>query len=247
MSTIYPKLTINKSCIFLLLMTLLWPLSVQAELLRPFSAMTSLDDGWEPLVFPRISRHTHYQLVEKNGEQVVQADADKSASGLIARLEVSPKDYPRLQWRWQVSNTFEKGDARRKSGDDYPARIYVAFAFEPQRASLLERAKRRTVRALFGEELPGNALNYIWANTLPEGDMVPNPFTEQTMMVAVTSGDAQVGEWVTVERNILEDYRAAFGTEPPAIVGIGIMSDADNTGERATAWYGDIRLLPPGE
>ncbi|MCH8498458.1 MAG: DUF3047 domain-containing protein [Marinobacter sp.] len=228
-------------------MVFAWPLPAHAELLRPFSTMTDLDDGWEPLVFPRISRHTRYQLVEKDGAQVVQADTDASASGLIARLEVDPRDYPLLQWRWQVTNTFEKGDARRKSGDDYPARIYVAFAFEPQRASLLERAKRRTVRALFGEELPGNALNYIWANKLPAGEVVPNPFTDQTMMIAVTSGDQQLGEWVTVERNILDDYRAAFGTEPPAIVGIGIMSDGDNTGERATAWYGDIRLLPAPE
>ncbi|MDX1801592.1 MAG: DUF3047 domain-containing protein, partial [Marinobacter sp.] len=40
------------------------------------------------------------------------------------------------------------------------------------------------------------------------------------------------------------DYRRAFGKAPPPIVGIGIMSDSDNTGESATAWYGDITLDP---
>ena len=36
---------------------------------------------------------------------------------------------------------------------------------------------------------------------------------------------------------------AAFGEEPPKINGIAIMTDADNTGKSATAYFGDIRLL----
>jgi hypothetical protein len=41
------------------------------------------------------------------------------------------------------------------------------------------------------------------------------------------------------------DYRDAFGETPPRIVGVAIMSDADNTGERATAWYRDLVLEKP--
>ena len=51
-----------------------------------------------------------------------------------------------------------------------------------------------------------------------------------------------MGQWVTAERDIVADYRRAFGTEPPPIVGIAIMSDSDNTGESARAWYGDVSL-----
>jgi hypothetical protein len=36
------------------------------------------------------------------------------------------------------------------------------------------------------------------------------------------------------------DYRAAFGEDPPPINGVAIMTDTDNTGESATAYYGDI-------
>ena len=149
-----------------------------------------------------------------------------------------------LRWRWKVSNVFERGDAREKSGDDYPARIYVAFEFQPDKAGFFERAKRKAVEVVVGETLPGKALNYIWANTVPEGKIVPNPYTDQTMMVAVNSGPERVGEWVTVERDIMADYREAFGETPPPVVGIAIMSDSDNTGESATAWYGDITLAP---
>jgi len=49
--------------------------------LQPFSTMSSLSDGWEPLEFPRIDRHTRYELVTDDGVQVVKATADNSASG----------------------------------------------------------------------------------------------------------------------------------------------------------------------
>ncbi|MGB1952241.1 MAG: DUF3047 domain-containing protein [Marinobacter sp.] len=210
--------------------------------ITPFSTMTDLDDGWEPLEFPKIDRHTSYRLVEENGTQVIEASTDNSASGLIARLDLEPGESLMLKWRWKVSNVFDRGDARKKSGDDYPARIYVAFEFEPEKASWFERAKRKTVATVFGEELPGNAINYIWANRLPQGETVANPYAEETMMVAVTSGNEQAGEWVTVERDLVADYRAAFGEDPPPIRGVAIMSDSDNTGESATAWYGDLEL-----
>lgn len=219
--------------------------STENSLITAFSTITSLEDGWEPMEFPKIDRHSRYQLTDDNGEQVVKATTDNSASGLIARVSVEPGDSLILRWRWKVSNVYEQGNARRKEGDDYAARIYVAFEFEPDEAGFFERAKRKTVEVVFGEELPGNALNYIWANRLPVGEIIANPFTDTTMMVAVNSGTANTGEWVTVERDIVADYRKAFGREPPKLVGVAIMSDSDNTGASATAWYGDVRLVKP--
>ena len=211
-----------------------------------FSRLDTLAPKWMPLTFPNIERHSEYRLVrDSQGTQVVEARTDGGASGLIARLDLDPGERLILRWRWKVSNVYQAGDARRKDGDDYPARLYVAFRFEDEHAGFFERLKRGTVKALFGEELPGNALNYIWANRLPQGRMVANPYIDQTMMVAVTSGRERVGQWVTVERDLVADYRQAFGKAPPRIVGIGIMSDADNTGEAATAWYGDIELITP--
>lgn len=209
-----------------------------------FSSIQAFQPDWEALEFPGIDQHTTYELVSENGTQIVRAEANASASGLISRLSVDPGESLILRWRWKVSNVYDKGDARTKAGDDYPARIYVAFEFQPGKAGFFERAKRKTVEVLFGEELPGNALNYIWANKLPVDTVVPNAFTDRTMMIAVNSGADQAGEWVTVERNIVADYREAFGEEPPRIVGVAIMTDADNTGESATAWYGDVALKP---
>jgi hypothetical protein len=70
--------------------------------------------------------------------------------------------------------------------------------------------------------------------------MVPNPYTDRVMMFVVESGEAKLNQWVVEERNIYEDYKKAFGEEPPMISGVAIMTDTDNTGESVTAYYGDI-------
>ena len=216
--------------------------TADGPLLQPFSSATSLEPEWGALKFPNIDRLTDYRLITEDGEQVVMADTDNSASGLIARIRVEPDQRLILRWRWKISSVYEKGDARSKKGDDYPARIYIAFEFEADKAGFFERAKRKAAALVFGEELPGNALNYIWANRLEKGALIANPYTDTTMMLAVESGNEKAGQWMTAERDIVADYREAFGTEPPAVIGVAIMSDSDNTGESARAWYGDVTL-----
>jgi hypothetical protein len=63
------------------------------------------------------------------------------------------------------------------------------------------------------------------------------------MLVAVESGNGNAGKWVNEERNIYEDYRKFFGEEPPLLGAVALMTDTDNTGEEAVAWYGDITLV----
>jgi len=59
-------------------------------------------------------------------------------------------------------------------------------------------------------------------------------------MIVVESGSTKLNTWLTEERNVYEDYQRAFGEEPPMISGVAIMTDTDNTGEAAEAYYGDI-------
>lgn len=199
-----------------------------------------LPEGWAPLTFDKIDRHTRYDLVRDNGTTVLRARSDRSASGLIRKIRIDPRQYPVIQWRWKITNVFEQGDVTRKSGDDYPARIYIAFAYDPDQAGLWEKAKFGAIKAIYGEYPPQAAINYIWGSHAPVGTRVPNPFTDRVMMIAVESGMARQNTWVTETRNIYEDYRQVFGEEPPLISGVAVMTDADNTGEAAVAYYGDI-------
>ena len=182
-----------------------------------------LDPSWTVKSF---KGETGYRVVTDSGNRVLQADSKGTASGLVKKLDLDPREFPILTWRWKVAGTIPQGDERTRAGDDYAARVYVIFPhwFFP---------KTRT-------------LNYIWANRLPQGAFLANAYTGNAMMIAVESGPERAGQWLTARRDIVADYRRAFGEEPPRIGGIAVMTDTDGTGASAMAWYDDLRLLSEG-
>lgn len=201
--------------------------------------------GWKNLEFKKIPNHTQYSIVHENGNFFLKAVSKNSASGLLKEISVNPKDFPVISWRWQVENVIEKADATKKSGDDYPARIYVAFRYDPSNASLWEKTKYGAVKLIYGQYPPKAALNYVWDNKLPKGTFIDNAYTDRAKMIVVESGKEKLGQWIAEERNIVEDYRRSFGSEPLAIAFIAVMTDTDNTGESATAYFDDIVLRKP--
>jgi hypothetical protein len=202
----------------------------------------ALPAGWKPLTFKNIEKHTLYRLVKDGNTTVVRADSMASASGLIRYMTINLKEYPFMQLKWKTENILERGDVHRKEGDDYPARIYIAFEYDPGHLSLFEKAQYQAAKLLYGQYPPQGAINYIWEGRAPVGTIVPNPFTSRVKMIVVESGAEKLNRWVREERNVYEDYIRAFGKEPPAVSGVAIMTDTDNTGESATAYYGDIQF-----
>ena len=206
-------------------------------------------DNWKPLTFKKIPRHTHYSLVRDGDVIVVKATSEAASSALVRQIEINPRDYPIVQWRWKISNVLARADVTRKEGDDFPARLYITFKYDSAKVSLFDMAKYEAARLLYGEYPPLVALNYIWASTEPKGLLVSNPYTDRAKMLVLETG-ATVETWLTEERNVLADYRRAFGRKPqrdsdmpddvPLISGVAIMTDTDNTGESATGYFGDI-------
>jgi hypothetical protein len=103
----------------------------------------SLPAGWSPISFGGDQGTTEYREAERDGRIRLLGDSQAAASGLVKPLVVDPVDFPRLRWSWWVPQSVFGGDARRKEGDDFSARIYVNFHFEPSRAGILERLKHR--------------------------------------------------------------------------------------------------------
>ena len=230
-----------------LVVTLLWssaPHAAESTIrIGDFSSLTPgspLPTVWQPLTFKKIKQHTQYRFVDDGGPTVVQADSRHSASGLIRKVSIDPRAYNKISWRWKVSSVYAKGDVALKSGDDFPARVYITFAYDPSRVGFLEKAKYEAARLIYGETPPLAAITYIWASRAPTGLMVANAYTDRVKMVVLQSGTARAGRWVVEKRDIYADYKKAFGGEPTRISGVAIMTDSDNTGESARAWYGDI-------
>jgi hypothetical protein len=179
-------------------------------------------DGLAGWVRKSFRGETEYSLVRDGESTVLKAHSRATASGIYRKVTIDPLQYRYLRWKWKVVEPLGNGMEKTKAGDDYSARMYVVF--------------------------PGfffwqtKAINYVWAGRLPKEESFPNPFTRNAMMVVVESGADKAGSWVNEQRDILADYRHLFGGEPRKLGAIAIMTDSDNTGGSATAWYSDITL-----
>jgi hypothetical protein len=160
---------------------------------------------------------------------------------LVSREEFSVRTYPRLRWRWRADSVYQKGDAGKKEGDDYPLRLYVLFAFEPGKASFREKVTFEAARLLHGEYPPHSALNNIWANRDHDEPYIPNAYTGRAMMI-VKRGPGDRGAWQEEGANIVDDYRRAFGKDPPETARVAVMNDSDNTGEDSVSYIDYIEV-----
>lgn len=199
-------------------------------------------DNWKPLTFPKIPRQSTYRIQKEGEKRFLVAQADNSASGIICTSSFNIYKTPVIKWKWKISNIYQAGDEKKKSGDDYPLRIYVVFRYDPKKAGIFERAQYNTMKLIYGEYPPYSSINYIWANKKYPERILPNPYTAKTQMILMQKGSERAGVWIEECANALEDYRKAFGTEPPAEASIAVMSDADNTGEKATGYVDYIEV-----
>lgn len=199
-------------------------------------------DRWKNVYFPKIAHHTRYTAATDGQHSCLKAESRDSASVIVYREPFNPYTYRHARWRWKVDNLLPRADLTTKAGDDAPIRVYVAFAYDPEHAGVLERAQYEAVRLLYGEYPPHSSLNYCWSSQVYSRDIVTSAYTARARMILLEQGPAKVGAWAEEEVDIIADYHRAFGTDPPETVTIGIMSDTDNTHGSATAYVTDLTV-----
>ena len=168
---------------------------------------------------------TSYRVVRIDGQRVLKADSNATASSLYLDREIDIAATPILEWRWRIEKPLAVDDERSKAGDDYAARVYVVAPGKGMVA------------------LP-RAISYVWANQAEVGESWPNPFTSKVMMVAMDTGDGDAGTWRTHRRNVRADFLRLFDMEVDELEGIAVMTDTDNCGRSARAWYGELAFHP---
>jgi hypothetical protein len=144
-----------------------------------------------------------------------------------------------LEWRWRV--TAEPGTRLEiASGTSPLARLSLAFHGDANKLDFDDRAKLRLAMVLTANGLPYASLVYVWMLDVPAEAVIRSPYTDRVRYLVVESGAQRVGEWVTVRRNVVEDFRRAFGEEPDDIVAVGLMTDPGDDYSRRRGFYGDI-------
>ncbi|RJP59429.1 MAG: DUF3047 domain-containing protein [Candidatus Auribacter fodinae] len=166
-----------------------------------------------------------YGVIRRENGNILHILSNQSASILFKKVDFSVYEYPIIRWQWQV-NEFPKyaESSSEYTIDDYAARICVAFP-------------AWTIRST-------KFLVYVWDDRTDEiGVVKPSSFSDNCKIIVVEGGKQNQGQWVTEERNIIEDYIRVFGSEPKkAAAGIGVMSDSDDTKSSTDAYYHNIYL-----
>ncbi|MGB5832804.1 MAG: DUF3047 domain-containing protein [Thiohalocapsa sp.] len=223
--------------------TLLWCNSTIAEVqvgdFSGGSAGGAFPSGWRVAKLPGVDA-TRFSMVDVDGVTALRMDAADAGAALFRPVRVDPAETPMLRWRWRVGALIPGSDIRRKDGDDLPARLYVMFDYPLDKLTLIERGKIKLARTVAGDMVPAAALCYVWDSRLRAGTSLWNPYTDRVRIIVVNSGGADLGQWVSEERDVAADFRAAFGEEPPRISGIAVGADTDQTGATVSAWFGDI-------
>lgn len=221
-----------------------------SSVVLPFSINApgaALPQGWHPWIVNRAKLPTAYELVRDPATDrvVLRAQAERSASGLKQRLDVMPAERPVVAWHWRVVELIAGADNQDRYSEDAPARLMLFFDGDKATLPAREQMLLETAHLLTGQEPPYATLMYVWENRFAAGTVLPNAFTQQVKMIVIGTGRDRIGTWKAFERNYVDDYRRVFGTEPGRLIGVGVMTDTDNTGETVEAFYGDIVLKPP--
>jgi hypothetical protein len=199
--------------------------------------------NWEPLHFQKIKKYSTYTIGNIGGRSFLITASDASASAIVYNKMFNVYEYPHMRWRWRVDNVYTKGNPRDKSGDDYPIRVYVIFQYDPSKAEFTDKVSYGIAKTLYGKYPPHSTLNYVWTGHMFAERIITSPYTDKAKMIIMEKGRNRLGTWVEETVNILEDYRKAFGKEPPATAGVAIMNDSDNTGEKAVSYVEYIEVF----
>lgn len=192
---------------------------------------------WQHQTFDGVAPAS-YRIVRDHEGNHLHGEASGEASLVGLTVDADPVEFRRLRFRWRATVLPIGGDVRRKDTDDCALRLFVTFAYQPERASLGERL----ARSLSTRALPGSSLCYVCTDRLPAGTILPSAFTDRTQMIVLPCA-ATRGDWEAADCDLYADYTRAFGHPPPRISGLGFMVDADQTGSRAAADIDTIELL----
>lgn len=213
---------------------------------RFIGGATAVPAPWRVIQLSKRVPPTRYQVITWDGVAAVEAVANSSMALLARPLDINITLTPVLCWRWRITAPLVNADMATKAGDDYAARVYVAFHLPSDTMSFITRTQLQVARTIYGDSVPDAAINYVWDNRYPVGTRRPNAYTERAQMIVLQSGPQQAGGWVMERRDILADAALAFGTERVRPGLLAIAADTDNTGESARSGFADLHFVARG-
>jgi hypothetical protein len=162
-------------------------------------------------------------VVSNDGHNVLQMRSANDGSTISREIKgtVNLKETPILEWSWKVTVLPQGGNSCRKATDDQAAQVFVVW---PR----------------FPEAVRSQIIGYVWDTTQPPGTICKSEKTGTVTYVVVRSGTADLGKWLTERRNIVEDYKKIYGSEPEGPSALAIAIDSNDTNSKAESFMGTL-------
>lgn len=189
------------------------------------------------------NKPTVYRTTNVAKVAAVEARVDSSIALLARPIKVDLAKTPVLCWRWLVQRVVATADIRTKRGNDFAARVYVAFDMPDSALSAGTRMKLGLAKRVLGMDLPDAAVTYVWDNRSRVGLSVRSPYTDRQQLIVAQSGNDHAGEWVVERVDVATDFARSFAGKPGRPVGLAIASDGDNTKSAGRAAFADIHFV----
>lgn len=209
-----------------------------------FDGSGALPAPWRVVRLSKSVPPTLYRGTVIDGVNAIEATANSSMALLARPVTVDLGKTPALCWRWRIDAPVARADITRKSGDDYAARVYVAFDMPKSALSAGTRLRLALARRLFGSAVPDAALNYVWDNRTPVGSWRRSAYTDRAQLIVAQSGNTKARRWVTERFDVERDFARAFGGRPGRIIQIAVATDTDNTRSTARAAFANLHFVP---
>ena len=170
--------------------------------------------GWE---VKEKAGKADFSVVQEENVHALRLRSEGTSFSLQRSVDVDPRHFPLLSWKWKVTKLPEGGDVRKSHADDQAAQLFVAFS-------------------------NSNVIAYIWDTNAPEGvveDTRLPPFLTIKALV-VRSGYSEVGKWLIENRNAYQDYLHLYHEEPPKVAGVRIQINSQHTDTSGESYFADV-------
>jgi hypothetical protein len=182
-----------------------------------------IPSGWTAYATPGGRPAYDFVVAEDGGRRALHVRGRDEHSTIAKEIHVDLEATPILEWSWKIVELPAGADVRTRATSDLTVHVLVVW---PR----------------FPEALRSRLIAYAWGTTEPAGSVERSRKTRTVTFFILRSGADQLGRWITERRDVVEDYRRAYGERPESPRAIAISIDTNDTHAAAAGFIGPIQF-----
>jgi len=160
------------------------------------------------------------RVVEHAGQKVLRVTSHDSGFLVGRKLQVDVGILRHVTWGWLAETLPAGASFTKRATNDQALQLLFGFA-------------------------GGKVVGYLWDTRGPVGATGSGlSWREDVRVIVLQAGPANLGRWLTEERDLYQDFVTLFGQPPPSLVGVAVQSNSQHTGTHGAGLVGPIRLSP---